>query len=295
MFVLNGLQPFLVWSFVITAMLSIGLRSGVAELRALIRSRGFLARALVANFVLVPLLAFALARAFPLSPEAAGALMLLACVPGGLSTIHFTAEVEGQETIAEALFICLTLVAVVVSPWVVRLVMPATANLDFPHGRALAFFVISILLPICVGVVLHDRSTRLAPRLSKLLSWASLALFVAFEISTHGLRKEALNGVGWPAVTAMVLFVLASMAVGWLLGGPHRHGRQVLASVTSMRNAVVCLIIARYSALGAAVVTPLIAFSLLMVTPNTLFTILNAVWNRRARARGAHSPAPGVS
>jgi len=285
MFVLNDLQKLLLFSFLITSMLSIGLRSGVAELRALIKSRGFMVRALVANFVFVPLLGFALARVFPLAPEAAGALMLLACVPGGLSAIHFTAEVKGQETIAEALFVVLSLAAVLVSPWVVRFVIPATAELDFPHGRALTFFAISILVPICAGVVLHDRSRGLAPKLSKALSWASLVLFVAFEIVTHDIRKDALRSIGWPAVAAMVLFVLGSMAIGWLMGGPERRGRQVLASVSSMRNAIVCMIIARYSGVGVSALAPLIAFSLLMVTPNTLFTLANAIWSRKASAR----------
>jgi BASS family bile acid:Na+ symporter len=295
MFFLNDLQKLLVFGFMITSMLSIGLRSGVGELRALMRSRGYLARALVANFVLVPLVGFTLAHVFPLSPEASGALMLLACVPGGLSAIHFTSEVEGKETIAEALFVALTLTAFIVSPWVVRLVIPAAAGLDFPHGRALAFLAISILAPTCAGIVLHDRAPGLAPKLSKVLSWTSFALFVAFEIATKHVRKEAIQTLGGPAVAAMALFILGSMAIGWLLGGPDRRGRQVLTSVSSMRNTVVCLVIAKYSAMGAAALTPLVAFSLLMVIPNTLFTIINSVANRRAKAHGAHPVAQRVS
>jgi hypothetical protein len=84
----------------------------------------------------------------------------------------------------------------------------------------------------------------------------------------------------------MMLFVVVSMAIGWVMGGPNRRSRQVLATVTSMRNTAVCLIIARNSPVGAAAFTPLIAFSLLMVTPNTLFTLGNAVWGRMTGARG---------
>lgn len=290
MFVLPNLAKILVFSFLITSMLSIGLRSGIAELRALIGARGFLVRALVANFVLVPLLGFALARMVPLPPETAEALILLACVPGGLSAIHFISHVKGRETMAEALFALMSLAAVVVSPWVLRVALPASAEMNFPHGRTLAFVLIAILAPLCAGLVLHDRSPDLAPKLSKILSWVSLVLFIAFEIVTKNLRHEAIHRLGWPAVGVMVLFIVASMAIGWLLGGPDRRSRQVLAAVTSMRNTAVCLIVVRYSALGDAALTPLIAFSLLMVTPNTLFSIGNAIWNKRAAAHSAALP-----
>jgi len=295
MFVLNDLQKLLVLAFLVTSMLSIGLRSGAAELRAMVQARSFLGRALVANFVLVPLLGFALARLLPLPPGTAAALVLLACVPGGLSTIHFTAKVKGEETMAEALFVLMTLAAVLVSPWVVRMAMPAAAGVGFPHGSALAFVVLAILVPVCAGVVVHDRSPARAPKFSRILGYVSLLPFVAFMIATKSFRKEAMQSLGGWALVAMLLFIVASMAIGWLLGGPHARSRQVLATVTSMRNTAVCLLIARDSPLGVAALTPLIAFSLLMVTPNTLFALANALWGRRSRGRGAAAGKAAVS
>lgn len=295
MFVLDELQRLLVLAFLVTSMLSIGLRSGAAEIRALIGERNFVAKALVANFVLVPLLALALTRLLPLPPGPGAALLLLACVPGGLSAIHFTAKVKGQETMAEALFALMTLAAVLVSPVVVRMALPAVAGVDFPHGRALAFVVLAILVPICAGVVVHDHSPGRAAKISRILGYASLVPFVAFMIDTKTFRKEAIESLGGPVLVAMLLLVAGSMACGWLLGGPHARSRQVLATVTSMRNTAVCLLIARDTPLGAAVWTPLIAFSLLMVTPNTLFALGIALWGRRSRRRGAAARKAALS
>ena len=287
MSILTDLQKLLLLCFVGTSMLSIGLRSGITELRAVARARGFITKALLANFLLVPLLGFGLAHMLRLPPETAGALILLACVPGGLNAIHFTSKVEGEATVAETLFALMTIAAVVGSPWVVRLVLPATAGLDFPHGRALAFVVGSILVPMGAGIFFHDRSPALALKLSKILGYVSLVPFVALTILTKSFRKEAVHRIGGPAVGAMLLFIVASMAIGWLLGGPARRTRQILATVTSMRNTVVCLIIAENSPLGVAAMPPLIAFSLLMVAPNTILTIANAIWSRKERARRA--------
>jgi predicted Na+-dependent transporter len=221
----------------------------------------------------------------PLPPETAGAIILLACLPGGLSAIHFTASVKGEETMAAALFVLMGLTAVLISPWVVRFVMPATAELDFPHGRVLGFVAISILAPICTGIVLHDHAPVFAPKLSRVLGFVSLVPFIAFTLVTRAFQKGAMHGLGGPAIAAILLFILASMAIGWLMGGPGLRSRQVLATVTSMRNTVVCLINAKNAPLGDAALTPLIAFSLLMGTPNTVLALANAIWSRKSASR----------
>jgi BASS family bile acid:Na+ symporter len=81
--------------FLITAMLSVGLQTTAGDLRALLRSQGFLWRALLANFVAVPIVGIVLARTLPLKPEAATALLLLACIPGGISALQFTTKIKG--------------------------------------------------------------------------------------------------------------------------------------------------------------------------------------------------------
>jgi hypothetical protein len=132
-----------------------------------------------------------------------------------------------------------------------------------------------------------------APRLAKGLGIVSLVLFIAFMVVTKSYRKEAVASIGGAAVGAMVLFIVASMVIGWFMGGPGRETRQLLATVTSMRNTAVCLAIARNAPSGDVVMAPLIAFSLLMVTPNTLLTVYSAIRNailaRRAAGRAGES------
>ncbi|MGH8609564.1 MAG: bile acid:sodium symporter [Gammaproteobacteria bacterium] len=144
MFLLEWLLAFL---FVTASMLCIGMETGVAELRALFASRGLLMRALVANFMLVPLVGIALALLLPLRPEVAGALVLLACTPGALSAIQFTTKVKGEAPLAGAIFFLLSLLAILLSPTMLRLLLPAHVALALPHGRVLSFVVVFMLLP----------------------------------------------------------------------------------------------------------------------------------------------------
>ena len=71
-------------------------------------SKGLLLRSLLANFVAVPIVGIVLARTLPLKPEAATALLLLACTPGGISALQFTTKIKGASFFAESTrFSCL--------------------------------------------------------------------------------------------------------------------------------------------------------------------------------------------
>jgi predicted Na+-dependent transporter len=277
MFLLTGPQKLLVLSFLVTTMLSIGMTTGVAQLRSLLVSRSLMVRMLIANFVIVPAVGFALARFMPLAPATAGALVLLACVPGGLSSIQYTSKIKGEQTLAGAMLVLLSVLAVLISPLILRIVLPLGAAFALPYGRILGFVAIWLLIPLGVGILLCDKAPGVAPRLSKGLGIVSLVLFIAFMVVMKSYRKEAVASIGSTAVGAMILLIVTSMAIGWVMGGPGRDRRQLLSTVTSMRNTALCLVIARNAPSGDAVMVPLIAFSLLMVTPNTLLTVYSAI------------------
>ncbi len=287
-------QVLLALVFLIASMLSVGMQTGIADLRSLVESRSLLLRSLMANFVFVPLVGIALAHLLPLPLGAAGALVLLACTPGGLSAIQFTSRVRGEATLAGAILLLSGVLAVLVSPAMIRVASPASVDLSLPYGRVLGFVALAMLLPLGIGLFVRSGAQGAALKLAKPMSLLALVAFVAFMVATGSLRKEAVGSIGAPAVGAMALFFVASMVIGWLMGGPASESRQVLATATSMRNAALCLVVAQVSPWGDAVMTPLIAFSLLMVPPNMLYSVFNLVRaKRRARPAVASGQLPG--
>ena len=100
MFLMNTREAILLIVFLATSMLSIGMQTKGSDVRSIMASRGTLARALLANFVVVPILGIAIALLLPLQPQVSGALVLLACTPGGLSSIQFTSKVKDRASLA---------------------------------------------------------------------------------------------------------------------------------------------------------------------------------------------------
>lgn len=289
MYLLDTTEKILALTFFVTSILSIGMQTGVSDVRSLVASKGFLLRTLLANFLVVPIIGVAIARLLPLEPIVAGALVLLACTPGGLSAVQFTSKVKGEACVAGAIICLLSLLALFISPLLLQLALPSTVRLVIPYGSALLFFLLFLLLPLLAGMLLLDMAPGAAAKLSRPVALAGVVTFVAFMVVTGDFRKAAAGDIGIAAVAAMLLFILLSMAVGWFMGGPTRDLRQVLASSTSMRNAAFCLAIVESSSPGHAVLVPLIAFSLLMVPPNMLLTVFSAVQAKlRARKAARH-------
>ena len=289
MFLLDTAEKLLALVFFVSTMLSIGMQTRVTDLRLLLASRRFLLRTLLANFLIVPVCGVVLALLLPLPPHIKGALVLLACTPGGPSSVQFTGQVRQSAPLAGAQLGLLSFTAVFLSPLILKLLLPGDVQWAIPYGNALLALLVFLILPILAGMFLLATVPDAASKLSKLLVLIGVIAFIAFMVVTGDARKAAAGEVGALAVAAMLLFIFISMTVGWFLGGPTVEFRRIMAASTSMRNAALCLAIVESSSPGHAVIVPLVAFSLLMVPTNMLFSVYHTVRDRRKEKEALRS------
>lgn len=281
MFLMDSLSKTLILAFLITSMLGVGMQATMKDLRSLLASKGLLFRSLLANFVAVPIIGIVLVKVLPLKPEAATALLILACTPGGISALQFTTKVKGEKFFAGATGFLMSFLAVFLSPVLLTLALPGDISVVVPYGRALLFVVVFLLLPLVAGMLVSYRAESLAGKLSKLFSIASVVLFIAVVLLIRAERKEAMNAIGQEVLLSMLLFIVLSMVTGWLMAGRLKEARPVLATVTGIRNIALGLLIALKTFPDPAVQTHLVAFSVLMVPPNILLALYGAIRSRK--------------
>jgi len=273
--------------FFVASMMSIGMQTRVADMASAAAERRYLSRALLANFVVLPFVGLAITLLLPLSPPVAGAILLLACTPGGLSAIQFTGQVGKTSSLAAGVLFLLSFLAVFVSPLILKFVLPGDVQLVIPFGQALWFLLAFLVLPLMVGMLLLAKLPAVAEKLAKPLLLAGVISFVAWMVTSGTWRKEAVAEIGGGGVAAILLLIFVSMTIGWFMGGPNHDERQILATSTSMRNAALCFGIVQATQPGHPVEVPLIAFSMLMVFPNMVFTVYHAVQAKRKAKKAA--------
>jgi len=271
--------------FLITTMVAIGLKVTIGEIVTALGNRSLMIRSLVVNLVVVPVIGLLLVKIVPMGQDAAVGILLLAAAPGGLNAIQFTSKSKDALCYAASLLFILTLLSVLLSPLIAGLMLPIDSPLTLPYAKAIRFLFLYLLLPLVAGLAVHRVSKRVANLLSKPMALCGTVFFVVVVIRLLAQRKQAIAALGKTELAVLVGFILGTMILGWLFGGPSNQNRRILATTTSMRNAALCLLIAMNSFPGTDVIVTVVAFSALMIPPNMLLTVYEAIKERKSSGK----------
>jgi len=258
--------------FVAIVMFSIGLRVSGGELFNILRARALLIRTLIANCILIPAIGFLLVRVFPLTPDASIGIMLLAAIPGTPISLQFTRMAKARLAFAAAVIFVLSLVSIAMTPLVMEAMPQTLQRSERPVLSLISTIALYIAVPLCAGVWVARRVPNVARRLVLPLGLVASVVFLFLMWETRLIRREALKTIrGNGTILAMLLLLLFSMLIGWLIGGPDRDTRRILATSTGMRSVIVVWYIARFCFPDTQVyMIPLVYLSL-MVPANLLF------------------------
>jgi BASS family bile acid:Na+ symporter len=285
MFLMDTLTKALFYVFLAGSMLGIGLKVGKDEILSVVRDKSWLVRMVVANFILIPAVGILAAKALAVKPENALALIVLACAPGGMSALQFLSKKKDAAALAygAGTTALLSFLSIFLAPALIALAIPKGMTVTVPYGRAMLFVALSMLLPLLLGVLVHRAAGPAARKLAGPVSLIATLAFVGAMVKILDLTKWAKGEVGTKGLVAIAVFVLVSMLIGWVLGGPRKFTRPVLATASSMRNMALGLAIAVRS-FDAAVMPPLVAFVAIMVPMNTVYMLISMVAGKIRRS-----------
>ena len=239
--ILSKAIPITMLAFVLSSMLSMGLSLTVGQILAPLRNYRLIVLGLVANFVLMPFAAFAIARLFRLDEPLGIALLLLGTASGAPFLPLLARISKGNLAFSVGLMVLLMVVTVGYMPLVLPLILEGVSVDPMKIGRSLVFLM---MLPLVAGLLVRARLSGLAakaqPSLSR-LSILSLALLIALLLITN--MQNVLNLYGTRGVLASILFIAAGSGIGWVLGGPQSDTRGVMALGTAQRNIAAALVV----------------------------------------------------
>lgn len=275
--------------FVTLVMVSIGLRVSGGELVRVLNDRALFTRMLVVNCLLVPLIGFLLVKIFPLTPDSAVGILLLAAIPGTPISLQFTRLAKTRLAFTAVVTFVLCLTSIAITPLTLEVLPTALQRSQRPIADLAESVLLYFALPLSAGLCLSRRWPNFAARLVLPLEILATAVFLFLMWETRLARREALFAIaGGGAILAMFLLLAASMTIGWLIGGPDAESRRILATSTSMRSVIVVLYVARYCFPGTKVYMVPVVYLTLMVPINLLFHLTFEV-RRRWHARAVHA------
>ncbi len=281
--------------FAVSSMLSVGFRYTVGQIIAPLRNARLVIGALVANFVLVPLLAYTITRLLSLGDQRELGLLLVASAAGAQFLIKLAQMARADLATAAGLLVLLIVVSIGYMPLVVPLIAPDADVSALDIARPL---VLTMLLPLVIGLIadhfVPTWTERLLPPLGILTNIALVTLLVSTILSNWG---PILAVFGTGEILAAVLFIAGAFALGYLFGITGRGTREELGLATAQRNIAAATVVATQSIGEADTIVMVVVTS--TVTMAILFPAAAALRKRVEAetgsdvARPAGTQAPG--
>jgi BASS family bile acid:Na+ symporter len=261
--------------FVAARMLCLGLSVEPAQLTALHRQPGFLARALVANFIIVPALGVTIAAMVWVPPQAALAILLLGLLGGGVDFLAVGEKADRDVRLRAALTFVLSLIGGLLSPLIRLLIQPIGTPLMGSIWALVGVSALIVPVPLLIGLLVRRTAPAAARVISKAMAVVAVVLFVAAAATTFLVKARLASDLGVRSIAAMLLLIVGAGIAGWVLGGPSAGHRALLARTTIMRNAGLSLFLAIVTFPNAAVDLIIVLFVVLELATRLLRVLID--------------------
>lgn len=252
-------------TFLGVAMFGMGLTIQWTDLKDVYRNKKYVALGCLAQYTIMPLLAWALCVVFKLPTDLAIGCILVGCCPGGTASNVITYIAKGDTALSVSMTTVSTLIAPVVTPALVALLAGAYVEVSFM--AMLISLVKMILVPVAAGIALNTFFHRQVAKVNGVLPLISVVAIVMIIAGIVAVNNTKILESG--------IFVLAIVLIhnicGLLLG-------LVLGKVTGMKKpvatAVSIEIAMQNSGLAASLASIHFAANPLATLPGAIFSVV---------------------
>ena len=175
----------------------------------------------LAQFTIMPLLAWLLTLAFSLPKELALGVILVGCCPGGTASNVITYLAKGDLALSVGMTACSTLLAPIVTPLLVWLMAGTMVNVD-TLGMLLSIVYV-VIAPIIAGLLCQHFLPRLTKTVTPYLvtpylpAFSSLAIAITVGIVvSHNADRLMLGGM--IVILVVILHNLLGLSLGFAIG-----------------------------------------------------------------------------
>lgn len=169
----------------------------------------------IAQYTIMPLLAFGLATVFRLPPEVAVGVILVGCCPGGTASNVMTFLARGNTALSVTVTAVSTLLAPILTP-TLTLVF-ASRWLPVSAGDMFMSIVQIVLIPIVLGIVIRFFFHKQVEKSVKVLPLVSVVGIVAVASAVVAVNTEEIATTGLLIFTVVILHNLLGLLIGFLL------------------------------------------------------------------------------
>ena len=260
-------------------VLGLGL-TGADFLRVIKQPRDFFAGAF-SQIILLPIIAFILVKIWPIAPELAIGVMIIAAAPGGVTSNILTSFAKGDVALSISLTAIISLVSVITIPFIVLTSVGLLSNTNVIEDISLIamsrdiFLIVTV--PVILGMLLRKFVSGIALKFEPIAKKISTILFVLVLLGAIAAERE--NVVSYFAQAGLITLVLnvIMMVVAFYLAqllGSKAEQKKCITIECGLQNGTLAIFVATSIFGGGMYVIPAATYSLIMFVTSLIFVYL---------------------
>ena len=260
-------------------VLGLGL-TGADFLRVIKQPRDFFVGAF-SQIILLPIIAFILVKIWPIAPELAIGVMIIAAAPGGVTSNLLTSFAKGDVALSISLTAIISLLCVITIPFIVLTSVGLLSDSNITQDISLLsmsrnmFLIVTV--PVILGMLLRRFVSGAALKFEPIARKISIALFVLVLLGAIAAERENVISyfaqAGLITLALNVVMMLVAYFVAQLLASGTRQ-KKCITIECGLQNGTLAIFVATSIFGGGIYVIPAATYSLIMFATSLIFVYL---------------------
>ena len=259
--------------------LGLGL-TGADFLRVLKQPKDFFVGA-ISQIILLPVIAFILVKIWPISPELAIGVMIIAAAPGGVTSNILTSFARGDVALSISLTAIISLLSVITVPFIIVTSLGLLGSENVIQNISLTSIAISMFLivtvPVVIGIIFRRFASNVAMKFEPIAKKISIILFVIVLLGAILAEKDNIVSyfadAGLITLALNVIMMIVAFYVAQLLATGNAQ-KKCIAIECGLQNGTLAIFVGTTLFGGGAFVIPAATYSLIMFATSLIFVFL---------------------
>jgi len=233
------------------------------------------------QIILLPIIAFILVKTWPIAPELAIGVMIIAAAPGGVTSNLLTYFAKGDVALSISLTAIISLLCVVTIPFIVLTSIGLLADTSITQDISLLsmardmFLIVTV--PVILGMLFRKFIPTAATRFESMAKKISMVLFVLVLLGAIAAEKENIVSyfaqAGLITLLLNVIMMVVAFFIAQLLGSGNEQ-KKCITIECGLQNGTLAIFVATSIFGGGAYVIPAATYSLIMFFTSLIFVYL---------------------
>jgi len=256
--------------------LGLGL-TGADFLRVIKQPKDFFVGA-ISQIILLPVIAFILVKIWPISPELAVGVMIIAAAPGGVTSNILTSFAKGDVALSISLTAIISLLSVITVPFIIVTSLGLLGTENMPQdisliGMAINMFLI-VTVPVIIGMIFRRFASNTAINFEPIAKKISVVLFIIVLLGAILAEKDNIVSyfvdAGLITLVLNIVMMIVAFYVAQILGTGNAQ-KKCIAIECGLQNGTLAIFVGTTLFGGGAFVIPAATYSLIMFITSLIF------------------------